>query len=111
MAPFLPFAAEEVWSWWQEGSVHLSAWPEPSELKITNTNLMKTVSQALILIRKSKSDLKLSMKAEIAELKLQGPESLARVAKDLSSVGNIAKLELVTGQEIAIMEIRFAEQQ
>ena len=110
-APFLPFASEEVWSWWQEGSVHQAAWPTVDELKGSTPNLMGLTSEALILIRKSKSDLKLSMKAEIAQLKLKAPSLMKSVAKDLQSVGNIADLELIESPEIEIVEVRFAEAQ
>ena len=40
LAPYLPFATEEVWSWWKPGSVHRAAWPAREEL----TSLMGDVA-------------------------------------------------------------------
>ena len=110
-APFIPFAAEEVWSWWQEGSVHISAWPEVDEIAFTDSSLMRTTSSALILIRKSKSDAKLSMKAEIETAELAGPELLSLIKDDLMAVGKIRELQLSVAQELKLSNLKFVPEQ
>ena len=108
-APFIPFAAEEVWSWWQEGSVHNSAWPKVDELQEGNSELLDLASSALILIRKSKSDAKLSMKAEIESMELAGPQGLSEIAADLADVGKIKALKLSEAQELKLVSLTFTE--
>lgn len=108
-APFIPFAAEEVWSWWQAGSVHQAAWPTSDEVAGTNPELLDLASSALVLIRKSKSDAKLSMKAEIESMQLVGPRSLQELSADLRDVGKIITLELIEGSELAVRTLTFSE--
>ena len=111
LAPFLPFAAEEVWSWWQEGSVHQAAWPVAAEISGESPELLTAASEALIAIRKSKTDQKLSMKAEISNMVLAGPAILDQAQRDLAAVGRIQNLELNTADKVLIESMEFAEQQ
>jgi valyl-tRNA synthetase len=65
-APVLPFVTEEVWSWWQTGSVHRAAWPTASELPSDGDPEVVTVAaEALAGVRKAKSDAKQSMRADV----------------------------------------------
>ena len=113
LAPFIPFATEEAWSWWQEGSVHRQGWPNESELaKYTegaDASLMASASEALLGIRKAKSDQQLSMKAEILKIRIASAdeEGLKSIESDLRSVGKIDALEIVSGDGFSVQEVIF----
>ena len=65
-APFLPFVTAEVWSWWQEGSVHRAPWPTGDELRdaagAADATPLEVAGDVLGRIRKAKTESKRSMK-------------------------------------------------
>ncbi len=102
-APFLPFATEEVWSWWLEGSIHRSAWPEPGEFGeiAHDPAILEGVSMVLGEIRKAKTGAKQSMRASASRVTVTadrqrlGDIELAR--QDLIDAGSVVELVLVEG--------------
>ncbi len=111
-APFLPFVTEEVWAWWQEGSVHRAAWPAADEVAEAAAGgdpaLVAQVAGVLAAIRKAKSDAKVGMRADIATAQIALPEESARLASaaagDLAAAGRIADLRIVVGDAAPVIE-------
>ena len=90
-APYLPFAAEEVWSWWQPGSVHRAPWPEPGEIDRLApadgeaARALEAAVEVLGEIRRVKSMEKRPLKARI---------ELARVAWSAGTIALVRQVEV-----------------
>jgi valyl-tRNA synthetase len=110
-APFIPFATEEVWSWTHEGSVHTAPWPAVADLgaSAAPTGLLGAVSEALIGIRRAKTDAKASQKTDVVSATIAGPAILAGGLDDLKAVGRIASVEFVESESIEVRDIVLAE--
>jgi valyl-tRNA synthetase len=102
-APFLPFVTEEVWSWWQEGSVHTARWPSAGELRLVGGDgdpaVLAAASSVIGAIRKAKSDAKVSMRTEVASVIVLGSEEalepLRQVVTDVAAAGRVNQLDLM----------------
>ncbi|MGV8969085.1 MAG: valine--tRNA ligase [Microbacteriaceae bacterium] len=107
-APFLPFATEEVWSWTHDGSVHTAAWPEAVN-EAEPTGLLPLVSEALIGIRRAKTDAKASQKSEIVSATITGPPLLRHGLEDLRLVGRIATVTFAESDTVEVSDIVLME--
>ncbi|MCW2498809.1 MAG: tRNA synthetase valyl/leucyl anticodon-binding protein [Frankiales bacterium] len=104
-APFLAFAAEEVWSWWREGSVHRAPWPVAAPTG-GDPAVLGVAGEVLAQVRKAKSNAKTSMKTAVTSLVVRDtPERLALVTlaqADLVNAGVVGELVLEEAAEPSV---------
>jgi valyl-tRNA synthetase len=122
LAPFLPFVCEEVWSWWQPGSVHRASWPDAAELlqALGGAQPLEGEQQALALaadvlheVRKAKSQARRPMRAPVTRAVVHDTaERLAALelaADDLRLAGSIETIESVVAEQFAV-EVELAQE-
>ncbi|QIZ98650.1 valine--tRNA ligase [Leifsonia sp. PS1209] len=115
-APVVPFATEEAWSWFNDGSVHTAAWPEASEVAGAwpdDAAVLGIVGRALTAIRGAKTTAKASQRTPVDSAVIAGPEAeiaaIESAAGDLRSVGKIAELRFAAATDLSVTDILLAQ--
>jgi len=107
-APVVPFATEEVWSWWREGSIHAAAWPTSERLRgaggDVDPQILGAAGNALAALRKIKSEAKVSMRTPILGARVAVPAPVRPLVEaaleDVRNGGRAhGELELVDAAE------------
>jgi valyl-tRNA synthetase len=110
-APHLPFVSEEVWSWWRDGSIHRSAWPDPTTVRDlagadASPREYSEASDVIAAIRKEKSLQKRSLGSEVERAVVHTPAAnavvLSTVAADVKAAGRIRELDVREADELRV---------
>jgi len=112
-APFLPFATEEIWSWWRPGSIHTAAWPTDGELLAVGGGADERGARSLQLaahvlgeIRKKKSEEQKPLKTPVARIMVRAPERdlelLPEVERDLRAAGLIQQIDTTVAEALQV---------
>jgi valyl-tRNA synthetase len=117
-AAYLPFAAAEVWSWWQPGSVHTAAWPTAGDVdRVSSPNpgaqrALEAAIDVLGEIRRVKSIEKRPLKARIEHAVVRWSAEAVRLLKDVEldvrTAAGVDRFEYVEGDERLSMSLTFA---
>jgi len=113
-APYLPFVTEEVWSWWQPGSVHAASWPTPAEAFDAaggeDADAARTLELAAMVlgeIRKKKSEEQRPLKTAVARALVRLPEAdrarLAPAEADLRASGLIQQFVIEPAGSVEVI--------
>ncbi len=104
-APVLPYATEEVWSWWRTGSVHQQEWPAAAPLRTAAGEPLALdpllyAAKVLERVRGEKSRAKTSMKTPVLVLHAVGaPAELDVLAALEQDLRNACLIEQLTSEE------------
>jgi valyl-tRNA synthetase len=110
LAPFLPFVTEEVWSWWRDGSVHRSIWPDAGALREAAQGgeplVYAVAADVLGAVRKAKTASQRSLRTEAEEVVVRDTaERLAALREALDDVREASRaqrVELTEADELAV---------
>ncbi len=121
-APFLSFVTEEVWSWWQDGSIHTAAWPAAGDLVsllADNSDATRQSDQAiyewatdvLFEVRKQRSEAKQPLKVPITKVTVKAEQQNVRwmpiVEADLRSSLRVQAFETTVGEPREILVVGY----
>ncbi len=112
-APFLAYVTEEVWSWFQAGSIHRTAWPTAQEVvdagADVDPSVLDTAAHVLGAIRRAKTEAKVGMKTPVRRVEFRGPAAdvaaVESVRSDLIAAGVIDVLDAAIGDPSIAVEL------
>ncbi|MFP7695892.1 valine--tRNA ligase [Trueperella sp. LYQ143] len=119
LAPFLPFATEEVWSWYRTGSIHRASWPQAAAFGQSadgDPELVYSAGRALRALRKVKSENKVSQRLPYRSVTIAVPAgdvtAINTVQGDLASAAHITgpfTIETGTGEDAYVSAFELGE--
>jgi valyl-tRNA synthetase len=105
-APHIPFATEEVWSWWKQNSIHLAQWPTVAEITGDTKHIdafemmLDSACNVIGVIRRTKTEAKLSQRAEVEYTSVSATDAQIALLKvcigDLQNAGVVPAIEFVS---------------
>jgi len=123
LAPILPFVTEEVWSWWQTGSIHTAAWPTGDEFGPAlapgggpdgASPVLEVVAEVLGQVRRAKTGAKRSMRWPVASLTVADTSeritALRSAEDDLRDAGSVVTL-VTTESDRPEVRVELAEEE
>jgi valyl-tRNA synthetase len=117
-APFLPFVTEEVWSWWQTGSVHQAQWPTHEEVdallpadetgrREEDQQIYDWAIDVLFEVRKQRSEAKQPLKVPITKVTITADDKavalMPSVEADLKAALRVQQFECHAGAPRAFL--------